>query len=398
MNKIKIIASALTALLCVSGTVMAFDRDGAGKYNRLAGSTAPNSFSATAPKSNSSSHRIAELEEFDRKLDQEHAFLKKAGVASATPMYVEAKGRVKETLVEERARGNQQGRKVVTEAKQAFTVCSTHVTAVLMQFERERNLVNARRMAAERDSMLIVLHNLHEAISRIEGGRAFKLAQDLEATKGKAADLQSDLEATKGRAAHLESDLEATRGKAADLQSDLEATRGIAADLQSDLAATQASLAAERERLRQVMEDAQKRLNELQSDLINVSKDARGTIISMSDILFETGRANLTANLKTNLARIAGILMVYKEPNILVEGHTDNVGSRERNQKLSEDRAKNVMNFISENGVAPERLTAIGSAFDKPIADNSTPEGRAKNRRVDLIIMEEELDYGQKKD
>ncbi|MCL2220259.1 MAG: OmpA family protein [Chitinispirillia bacterium] len=116
----------------------------------------------------------------------------------------------------------------------------------------------------------------------------------------------------------------------------------------------------------------------------------------MSDILFETGKATLTANLKTNLARIAGILMVYKEPNIMVEGHTDNVGTRDFNQKLSEDRARNVMKFLVENGVEAGRLTAVGSAFDKPIADNATPEGRAKNRRVDLIIMESELDYGQK--
>jgi len=344
MNMKKTITTALAALLCISGAVMAQDEAG-----------------SAGTKKAVKRDRVSELQVFEEKLDNKFSLLRREGVASATPMYAEAKGRIKSAISVVQPKPSSK------EAEMAFTICSTHVAAVMMQFDREINLVNVRKMTAERDSLLSVLHGLHEAISRIEGGRAFKMAQELEATKGKAAGLQSDLEATKGKAA----------------------------DLQANLDVAQANLAAERERLRQVMEDAQKRLNELQSDLINVSKDARGTIISMSDILFETGRANLTANLQTNLARIAGILMVYKEPNILVDGHTDNVGSRELNQKLSEDRAKNVMNFLAENGVAVERLSAIGSAFDKPIADNATAEGRAKNRRVDLIIMEEELDYGQ---
>jgi outer membrane protein OmpA-like peptidoglycan-associated protein len=123
-----------------------------------------------------------------------------------------------------------------------------------------------------------------------------------------------------------------------------------------------------------------------------VSKDARGTIISMADVLFESGKATLTANLKENLAKIAGILIVYKEPNIIVEGHTDNVGQKDYNQKLSEDRAHAVRNYLVEQGVAETRLTAVGHGLDKPIADNATKEGKAKNRRVDLIIQDKPLD------
>jgi len=324
MNMKKTIAISLAAVMCVFGAAAA-QEDGAGKRNR-----------------------VSELKALEQALYDEYSFLREQGVAAATPMYVEVKGRLKAAL------NLIEPKPAAKDAAMTFSICSTHVAAVLLQFEREANLVKARNMNATRDSLLNVLHNLHEAISRVEGGRAYRLSQELAATRGKAADLQSDL------------------------------------------ATAHANLAAERERLRQVMEDAQKRFNELQSELINVSKDARGTIISMSDILFETGKATLTANLKTNLARIAGILMVYKEPNIMVEGHTDNVGTRDFNQKLSEDRARNVMKFLVENGVEAGRLTAVGSAFDKPIADNATPEGRAKNRRVDLIIMESELDYGQK--
>lgn len=136
-------------------------------------------------------------------------------------------------------------------------------------------------------------------------------------------------------------------------------------------------------------EEAEKKFSELNSALIQVSKDARGTIISMSDILFDVGKATLTTDLKTSLAKIAGILTIYKDANVLVEGHTDNVGGEEYNQKLSEKRASNVMEFlINTGGIAAARLNSQGHGFSKPIADNATKEGRQKNRRVDLVVMD----------
>jgi len=140
--------------------------------------------------------------------------------------------------------------------------------------------------------------------------------------------------------------------------------------------------------IKAMQDEADKKFKELQSSLIQVTNDARGTIISMSDILFETGKANLTADLKTSLAKIAGILLVFKNSQVIVEGHTDNVGSEEYNQSLSELRAENVMNFLVEQGVTASRLTSIGYGLSRPIADNETKEGKAKNRRVDLIVQE----------
>jgi outer membrane protein OmpA-like peptidoglycan-associated protein len=300
---------------------------------------------APAPKQGKASRdRVSELAAFETKLDQNYAALKSFGVSTATGVYVEAKGRLNSTR---EAIGKNPAAPM---SVLAFSACSTHVEAVFLQFERESNALKVAKMNATRDSLLSVLHNLHEAIARIEGGRAYNLAQELEASKAKSSLLQGDLEATK------------------------------------------ANLAAERARLRKVMEDAQRRFGELQSTLLSVSKDARGTIISMSDVLFESGKATLTANLKENLAKIAGILIVYKEPNIIVEGHTDNVGNKDYNQKLSEDRAHSVRNYLVEQGVGETRLTAVGHGLDKPIADNATKEGKAKNRRVDLVIEEKQLE------
>ncbi|MBN1326582.1 MAG: OmpA family protein, partial [Candidatus Cloacimonetes bacterium] len=82
-------------------------------------------------------------------------------------------------------------------------------------------------------------------------------------------------------------------------------------------------------KLNQQLKDAENRFRNIQNEMIVVNSDARGTIISMSDLLFEIGSAELTCELKTNLAKIAGILLIYKDLEILVEGHTDNIGSEE---------------------------------------------------------------------
>ncbi len=177
------------------------------------------------------------------------------------------------------------------------------------------------------------------------------------------------------RAATL-SELNATQVEISKLE------RGYASSLKSDLEEQKRKAAAAKD-------DAEKRFGELNSALIQVHKDARGTIISMSDILFDVGKATLTTDLKVNLAKIAGILTIYKDANVVVEGHTDNVGGEEYNQKLSELRASNVMDYlITPGGVAATRLTSAGFGFSKPVADNATKEGKQKNRRVDLVILD----------
>jgi outer membrane protein OmpA-like peptidoglycan-associated protein len=135
--------------------------------------------------------------------------------------------------------------------------------------------------------------------------------------------------------------------------------------------------------------EAQKKLDALNSKAISVFRDARGTILSMSDILFETGKADLRQELRENLSAIGAILQsLLTDSYVIVEGHTDNVGSAEFNQKLSEQRAKAVMQYLIERGVAANRLQAVGHGMDKPVANNGTKEGQAKNRRVELVIKD----------
>jgi outer membrane protein OmpA-like peptidoglycan-associated protein len=135
--------------------------------------------------------------------------------------------------------------------------------------------------------------------------------------------------------------------------------------------------------------EADKKLEALRSKTISVYKDARGTILSMSDILFEFGKADLKQELKENLAEIAAILKsLLTESKVDIEGHTDNVGSAASNKKLSEQRAKAVLDYLVDRGVDKKRLKAKGFGFEVPVADNKTKEGQAKNRRVELVIKD----------
>lgn len=159
------------------------------------------------------------------------------------------------------------------------------------------------------------------------------------------------------------------------------------------IARFKADLVRERRRVETVEKEAERmweqarlRFGELESEMISVRSEAKQTIISMSDILFATGEAELKEALRISLARIAGILTVFGELNVMIEGHTDNRGTLEFNQRLSEKRAMNVMDFLVSQGIDVARLDARGYNFSRPVADNATPEGRKANRRVDLVI------------
>jgi outer membrane protein OmpA-like peptidoglycan-associated protein len=161
-----------------------------------------------------------------------------------------------------------------------------------------------------------------------------------------------------------------------------------------------ASLSEERNRLEKLNREkdsllaaqraeADKKLEALRSKTISVYKDARGTILSMSDILFETGKADLKQELQLNLAEVAAILKsLLAESSVIIEGHTDNVGSAQKNKTLSEQRATAVLNYLVGRGVDKKRLKAIGYGLTKPVEKNDTDEGRAKNRRVELVIKD----------
>ncbi|MBR6249093.1 MAG: OmpA family protein, partial [Muribaculaceae bacterium] len=106
--------------------------------------------------------------------------------------------------------------------------------------------------------------------------------------------------------------------------------------------------------------------------------------------LFATGKSNLSANAKNSLNEFAISLQNNPQTNVQIAGHTDNTGTRAVNERLSKERANSVFNYLVNAGVAPNRMTADGYAYDFPVASNDTEAGRAQNRRVEVYISANE--------
>jgi outer membrane protein OmpA-like peptidoglycan-associated protein len=124
-----------------------------------------------------------------------------------------------------------------------------------------------------------------------------------------------------------------------------------------------------------------------QLNLILATRDtARGLIVSMSDVLFDTGKYSLKPGAREKLAKVAGILIAHPGLNIEIDGYTDNVGSDAMNQTLSENRATVVRSYLVEQGVTADSVSAQGFGNSSPVASNDTPSGRQENRRVELVV------------
>jgi outer membrane protein OmpA-like peptidoglycan-associated protein len=133
------------------------------------------------------------------------------------------------------------------------------------------------------------------------------------------------------------------------------------------------------------------RLSEQLNKILQTRDSARGLIVSMSDVLFDTGRYSLKPGAREKLAKVAGILLAYPGLNIEVGGYTDNVGGDEMNQRLSENRAGSVRDYLVQQGVATDSVSARGFGNTLPVASNDNSSGRQQNRRVELLVSGEAI-------
>jgi outer membrane protein OmpA-like peptidoglycan-associated protein len=127
-------------------------------------------------------------------------------------------------------------------------------------------------------------------------------------------------------------------------------------------------------------------LSEQLNRILATRDSARGLIVSMSDVLFDTGQYTLKPGAREKLAKVAGILLAYPGLNIEVDGYTDNVGGDDMNQKLSENRAGAVRDYLVEQGVTTNSISAKGFGNTLPVASNDNAAGRQANRRVELVV------------
>ena len=191
-------------------------------------------------------------------------------------------------------------------------------------------------------------------------------------------------------------DAQAAAQQAAGAQADAERDRNDAQRKQqaaeADSDRNRAAAASSDAQLQQALrERGELRARLLQQfNLILETRDtARGLVVNMSDVLFDSGKFTLRPLAREKLAKISGIVLAYPTLNLAIEGNTDSVGTEAFNQDLSEKRAEGVRGYLTQQGVPASSTTAAGFGKTRPIASNDTSEGRQQNRRVELIVSGE---------
>ncbi len=145
--------------------------------------------------------------------------------------------------------------------------------------------------------------------------------------------------------------------------------------------------------------DARQQADQLQKQLadLQATQTERGMLVTLGDVLFETGRAEVKPGAQASLAKLADFLQQNPTRSVLIEGHTDSVGSAESNTSLSRRRAAAVDGALEGLGLAASRATTVGYGEDYPVADNTTATNRALNRRVEIYIAENDQPVKQRR-
>ncbi len=142
-------------------------------------------------------------------------------------------------------------------------------------------------------------------------------------------------------------------------------------------------------RLKQEKSELNSRLQSALSHVAETRDSVHGFVINLPDILFDVGESTLKPQAELVLAKLAGILLITPDQEAVIEGHTDSTGTAEFNLDLSQRRSETVRNLLHSQGISQERLTALGYGMSKPVADNSSAGGRKRNRRVEILIHEQ---------
>jgi outer membrane protein OmpA-like peptidoglycan-associated protein len=203
---------------------------------------------------------------------------------------------------------------------------------------------------------------------------------DAERESQNAAQSKADAEREALNAAQSKADAERERSDVARVRDELQQARLDALKAQAAVAVAEQEKNALREQLREQL-----------NMFLETRESARGLIMMVPDVLFETGSARLTAAAREKLARVSGILAAQPDLHISIEGHTDNVGSAARNQRLSEQRAQSVFAYLRQQKIALTSMQVAAFGETRPVASNDTAEGRQQNRRVEIVVSGESI-------
>lgn len=246
---------------------------------------------------------------------------------------------------------------------------------IALQKQEEAYAAEQKALAQQRETA---------ALDRARAEEATRKLAELERLQAENARVAAERDKALAEAARLSAETQAQQARA--LADKLERDRA-AADAARQAAEAQAqqaqAAAAQADRERAALRD---QLRQQLNQVLETRETARGLIVNLSDVLFDTGSATLKPVTREKLARVAGILISQPALKLTVEGHTDSVGEATLNQRLSENRADSVRGYLVAQGIASNAVETAGFGESQPVASNDTPAGRQQNRRVELIV------------
>ena len=296
-----------------------------------------------------------------------------------------AKAEQQLTAAEEAYHAKRDKKMVESTARDVVETAETvRVMAVKQKAEEEAQA----RLAAEKKSA-----EDREAKARADAEAEARRRQEAEQARVQAEQAKAEAERMKLEAQQAAQ--EAARQKAEAEQAALEAAKqkALAEEARQTALDQQHAAEAQTQKALQAAAQAENEKAQLRAQLLEqlnsilqTRDSARGLIVNMSDVLFDTGSSTLKPGAREKLAKISGILLAHRGLTLQIEGHTDSVGTDDFNQQLSERRSDSVRDFLAEQGVAGSTMTARGFGKTQPVASNDTAEGRQRNRRVELVV------------
>ena len=236
---------------------------------------------------------------------------------------------------------------------------------------------NEARIAADREAAAA------KAKSEVEAKAAEEAKRQAELTAAKEAQMKAEAEAAAVKA-KAEADAASAKAKA---EADAAAAKANAEA--NALKAKEEASRAEAERSRKAAAELRAQLLDQFNRVLETRDTPRGLVVNMGDVLFDFGKYNLRSEAREKLAKLTGIVLAHPGLKFAVEGHTDSVGGDEANQKLSEQRADVVRQYLIGEGLPDASVSSQGFGKTSPVADNDTASGRQKNRRVEIVVSGE---------
>jgi outer membrane protein OmpA-like peptidoglycan-associated protein len=239
---------------------------------------------------------------------------------------------------------------------------------ISLQKQEEAFQAEQRALAQQRETA---------ALDRARAEEATRRLAEIERLQAETARVAAERDKAMAEAARFAAESQVQQARAIAAQSERERAAAEAQAQQARAAAEQADRerAALRDQLRQQL-----------NLILETRETARGLIVNLSDVLFDTGSATLRSGAREKLARVAGILLSHPGLRLQIEGHTDSVGDADYNQRLSENRADSVRTYLVGQGIASGAVGTAGFGESQPVTSNDTAAGRQQNRRVELIV------------